>query len=53
MLSDPKEWSIESFNFKKSISTESPEEVLLNDRTLQINIIAWLFSVLVIFKFTS
>ena len=53
MLSDPKEWSIESFNFKKSISTESPEEVLFNDRVLQINIIAWLLSVLIIFKFTG
>lgn len=52
MISDPKDLSIESFKFKKSISTESPEEVFLDDRALQINFIAWLFSVLIIFKIT-
>ena len=51
LLSDP-----DKLNAEKNLQTfsaEAPEELLLNDKILQINILIWLLTTLIIFKLTS
>ena len=51
LLSDPDKPNIEKE--LQSFSAEAPEELLLNDKVLQINIVIWLLTTLIIFKLTS
>jgi len=51
LLSDPDKSNIEKT--LQSFTAEAPEELLLNDKVLQINIAIWLLTTLIIFKLTS
>ena len=54
-IENPYFWS-DKLNAEKNLQTfsaEAPEELLLNDKVLQINILIWLLTTLIIFKLTS
>ena len=53
LLSDSNHYLKQSSKTGRSITTEEPEEILLNDRIIQINIITWITSVLIIFRLAT